>query len=94
MGIFNFKSKSGSGKPNTKRENTQDNPVKIYFGKFKDCDYVVAFCEKETDQKNHEKIMGGKLVMNENEADISVRFEVVNPSKADILIVEKNFPTY
>lgn len=55
------------------------------------CDYKVFFCDYESQQKNHQIIIGGELVDYESQAD--VRVYIVNyESQANIKIMRKNFP--
>ena len=53
--------------------------------------YKLCFVNHEGQQKNHQIILGGKLVKTEGQADTKI-FVVKHPGQADILITHKNFP--
>jgi len=52
--------------------------------------YKVFFVNHDNEQKNHQIIMGGKLVKYANEADVKI-FIVNHANEANILITQKNF---
>ena len=53
--------------------------------------YTVYFVDRDGQQKNHQIIVGGRLVKSEGQADTKL-FVVRNSAQADILITRKNFP--
>jgi len=53
--------------------------------------YKVFFVKHDNEQKNHQILLGGKLVKQANEADVKV-YIVNHANEATILITVKNFP--
>lgn len=54
-------------------------------------DYKVFFVDYESQQRNHQIIAGGKLVVDESEAECKV-YITDYVSNANIKILRKNFP--
>ena len=68
------------------------NQAKVFIVNYaSEADYKVFFVNFDSDQKNHQLILGGKLVKFKSDADIKV-FIVKFASEATIKIMQKNFP--
>ncbi len=66
--------------------------AKVFITKYvHQADYKVFFVNYDHQQKNHQLIVGGKLVKYDHQADAKV-FIVQYKHQADICIMRKNFP--
>jgi hypothetical protein len=65
--------------------------AKVFFVKNENqAKYKVFFVDQDSQQKNHQLLVGAKLVKNEYEADTKL-FEVKYQNQAAICITRKNF---